>query len=75
MTKRSTAEDMRLDAQLRAAWGPAVEVPSPDRDEAGYRRHTPWRAYTCPDCRALVVEQHLVLHHDFHERLRRWLAE
>lgn len=28
-----------------------------------------------PDCRVLVEERHLVLHHDFHERLRAWLAE
>ncbi|GAB3179770.1 hypothetical protein GCM10027060_08110 [Nesterenkonia halophila] len=28
-----------------------------------------------PDCRAPVEERHLVLHHDFHERLRAWLAE
>lgn len=73
--KRSLAEDLALDERLRAAWGPAVEVPSPDTDENGYRQHTPWRVRICPDCRALVPEQHLVLHHDFHQALRGWLAE
>lgn len=75
MTKRSTGEYIAAGERLRTAWAPAVEVPSPGRDENGYRRHTPWRAYVCPECRALVEERHLVLHYDVHERLRAWPAE
>ncbi|MGQ7787873.1 hypothetical protein [Nesterenkonia sp. K-15-9-6] len=72
---RSLAAYLRLDGQLQAAWGPMMEVPGPDHDEAGYRRSGPWRTQQCPVCGVLVEVRHLVVHHDFHAHLDALRAE
>lgn len=72
---RRLTDDIAHEDALRAAWGPPVEIPAPAAEAAGYPRWRPWRAFTCPRCRLLIEERHLVVHDDFHTRLDMWLAE